>query len=561
MATGRRVLLVVTAMVIALAVAACDSGGGGAVGDHAGAAPQQGGTLRYGAGQFISTFNIYTSEASGVAEEHILVRVLPHAFFITPTFTLQHDNELLTTEPTATVVDGKQVVTFKLNPAAVWSDGVPINADDFRYLWKSIETKGFDVGASPGYHKIASVTGVGADKKTVVVTFAKPFADWRALFGDILPAHYMIAQERKYGGPAGAWSKAIKSSLPVSGGPWKVASLDTVRQVVTLVRNDQYWGRKPYLDRIVYQTLQDSAQQPAALKNGEVDTIYSQPQLDLVKQIKALAPAVTSQVNFALAFEHLDMNTQNRFLSDINIRRAIAYGIDRAAIAKAGPAQFDARAQVLNNRIWMNNQPQYRDNSGDYAARNVSKAKQLLAQSGYTIGSDGYASKGGNVLSLRFSTTAGNKLRENTGILIQSQLEDIGIKVVMDNVPSTELFGDRLPNGNFDLALLAFAGSPFPSDQYAVYHSATTADRQTNFGLLSDPRIDRLADQAVGELDPTKVAADWNQIDAYAWQDMVTIPLYQKPDLLAYRSTFGGIADNASTQGPFWNSPGFHRKR
>src|SRR5260370_34420353 len=174
-----------------------------------------------------------------------------------------------------------------------------------------------------------------------------------------------------------------------------VKSFDTSRQIVTLVRNPKDWGKKPYLDSMVYETISNPMQQPAALKNAEVDVIYAAPVLDLVNQVKALAPAVTSQVSFGLSFEHLDMNTQNQFLSDINVRRAIAYGIDRGAIVKAGPAQFDPRAQVLNNRMWLNNQPQYKDNSGDFATRNVTKALLRLQQSGYTIGPDGYFSTNG----------------------------------------------------------------------------------------------------------------------------------------------------------------------
>jgi peptide/nickel transport system substrate-binding protein len=57
------------------------------------------------------------------------------------------------------------------------------------------------------------------------------------------------------------------------------------------------------------------------------------------------------------------------------------------------------------------------------------------------------------------------------------------------------------------------------------------------------------------------VADMMNQIDQYAWEDMVTIPLYQKPTFIGWRSTFGGISDNASSQGPFWNSEGFFKKQ
>src|SRR5260370_33870955 len=138
-----------------------------------------------------------------------------------------------------------------------------------------------------------------------------------------------------------------------------VKSFDTTREIVTLVRNPKSWGKTPYRDSLVYETSSNPMQQPAALKNAEVDMIYPQPLLDLVNQVKALAPAVTSQVSFGLSFEHLDMNTQHQFLSDINVRLAIAYGIDRGAIVKAGPAQLDPRAPGLNTPAGRNNRPRY----------------------------------------------------------------------------------------------------------------------------------------------------------------------------------------------------------
>src|SRR5260370_19777789 len=223
MVTGRRaVRFAVPAVAIAMAVAACGSSGnspgGGTTGSTAAGTPKAGGTLRIGADQFPTGFNINTSADNGTSVQNVVIRVLPNTFYFHPDFTVQYDAELLTADPTAATVNGKQVVTFKLNPAAIWSDGVPINSDDFVYLWKSIESKGFDVASTVGFDNIQSIDAEGADKKTVVVTFAKPFSDWRSLFTNILPAHYMIAQQAKYGGASAAWSKAIKTSLPISGG-------------------------------------------------------------------------------------------------------------------------------------------------------------------------------------------------------------------------------------------------------------------------------------------------------------------------------------------------------
>jgi peptide/nickel transport system substrate-binding protein len=554
--------LLVPAVVLAMTAAACGGGDGGGGGGGGGGQPQSGGVLKYGADQEPTGFNVNTSSDNGTAAQNVVIRVLPQTFFIQPDFTIKYDKDLLSEEPKAETVNGKQVVTFKLKPEAVWSDGTPISADDFEYLWKSVNGKGYDVASTAGFEQIESVAGQGSDKKTVMVTFSKPFADWQGLFTNILPAHYMKAQESKYGGAKGAWEKAIKESLPVSGGPWLIKSFDRTSKVVTLIRNDKYWGQKPLLDSIVYQILSDSAQQPAALKNNEVDMIYPQPQLDLVKGVRKLEPDVKSEVNFGLSFEHLDMNTQNQFLKDVKVRQAIANAVDREAIVKAGPAQFDSKASVLNNRLWLTNQKEYKDNGGDYATRNVDKAKSLLQEAGFSPGSDGIMAKGGQKLSVRFSTTAGNKLRENTGVLIKSELKEVGIEVKIDNVPSQTLFGERLPGGNFDLALFAWVGSPYAaSGNYAIYHSATAANRQSNYGLLSDKRIDSAFEQVVGELDHQKVTDTLNQIDAWAWEDMVTLPLYQKPTFLAWRTTFAGIGDNASQQGPFFNSETWSKKQ
>lgn len=555
--------LLVPAAIVVLTAAAC--GGNNATsggGTNNGGQAKQGGVLKYGADQEPTGFNDNTSSDNGTSVQNVVIRVLPNTYYVHPDFTVQYDKELLSEEPKAETVNGKQVVTFKVKPEAIWSDGTPINSDDFLYLWKSITSKGFDVATTAGFDQIESITGQGSDKKTVVVTFSKPFTDWQSLFTNILPAHFMKSLEPKFGGAKGAWEKGIKTSLPVSGGPWLVQSFDQSSKVVTLVRNDKYWGTKPKLDKIIYQILPDSSQQPAALKNGEVDLIYPQPQLDLVKQVKAEAPEVQSEVNFGLSFEHLDFNTQNKFLSDVKVRQAIAYALDRQAIVKAGPAQFDPKASVLNNRIYVSNQKEYVDNAGDFANRDVNKAKALLTGDGYTAGPDGIMTKNGQKLSLRFTTTAGNHLRENTGILIKSQLKEAGIDVKIDNSPSQVLFGQRLPGGNFDMALFAWVSSPFAaSGNFSIYHSATAANRQSNYGLLSDKRIDTAFEQVVGELDHQKAVDTLNQIDKWAWEDMVTVPLYQKPTFIGFRSTFANVHDNASNQGPFWNSETWFQKQ
>src|SRR4030095_12614921 len=91
-------------------------------------------------------------------------------------------------EPTL-VTSPKQVVTYKLNPKAVWYDGTPISAADFIAQWKALNgtNPAYQTSSNTGYNQIESVVQ-GADKFEVVVTFKTPFADWKSLFWPLYPA-------------------------------------------------------------------------------------------------------------------------------------------------------------------------------------------------------------------------------------------------------------------------------------------------------------------------------------------------------------------------------------
>jgi peptide/nickel transport system substrate-binding protein len=407
-----------------------------------------------------------------------------------------------------------QTIVYKLKQEAVWSDGTPVSADDFVYLWKNLNgsVKGNDVASTTGYDQIKSVEG-SDNGKTVTVVFAEPFSDWKSLFYGLLPAHYMEKV-------AGGWNTGLDKNpekIPVNG-PFKVSTWQQ-GQSLTLVRNDRYWGPKAHLDSVVFRFLPESTTQPAALQNNEVDLIYPQPQLDLVAQVKAL-PDVTSELNIGLSFEHFDFN-------------------------------FTDQAQPLGNRIWLPGQKYYQDHFGQYGKGDTAAAAKLLEDAGYAKGADGVYAKDGQRLSLRISTTAGNQLRETQEQLFQAQMKEIGVDIKIANTDSTKLFGDWLPNGNFDIANFGWVGNPFAiSSSQDIYRTGGGS----NYGQYASKKVDQLFFQAVREVDEAKSAELGNQIDQQLTADMATIPLYAKPTYLAVRNTFANVGDNATQEGPFWNS-------
>ena len=539
----RPLRLAVLALAFALVTAACGDGDDGGGDSGTSNAIKDGGTLSYAADQEPTGFNNNTSKDNGTSVLNVVINMFPPVFRLHPDYSVQLNKELMDSAEQTSA--DPQTIVYKIKQEAVWSDGTPVSADDFEYLWKNLNgsIKGNDVASTTGYDQIKSVKG-SDNGKTVTVVFSEPFTDWKSLFYGLLPAEYMAKVP-------GGWNTGLDKSpekIPVNG-PYAVSGWEQ-GQSLTLARNDKYFGPKAHLDSIVFRFLPESTTQPAALQNNEVDLIYPQPQLDLVAQVKAL-PDVTSELNIGLSFEHLDFNFKNEHLADPNVRRAIATGLNISELVDRTVKQFTDEAKPLGNRIWLPGQPYYQDHFGQYGKGDVAGAAKLLEDAGYTKGADGIYAKGAKKLSLRISTTAGNQLRETQEQLIQAQLKQVGIDIKIANADNRKLFGEWLPQGNFDIANFGWVGNPFAiSSSQDIYRTGGGG----NYGQYHSDKVDQLFGQAVREVDEAKSAEIGNQIDQQLTADMATIPLYAKPTYLAVRNSFANVGDNATQEGPFWNS-------
>jgi peptide/nickel transport system substrate-binding protein len=532
------------ALLVGLAMVAAACGGGDDEGGDTGggtAEVKPGGTLNYAADQAPTGFNNRTSKDNGTSVYNIVINMFPQAFHAQPDFTVKMDEAFLdSAEQTST---DPQTIVYKIKQNAVWSDDTPITADDFIYFWEQQngKIKSNDVAQTTGYDQVESVEG-SDNGKTVTMVFKEPFTDWQGMYDGILPSHYISKRP-------GGWNTGLdKEPEKIPSGGWFKVDNYTADQSLTLVRNDKYYGQKANLDSVVFRFLPESTTQPAALQNNEVDLIYPQPQLDQVQQVKALTD-VTSEINFGLSFEHLDFNFKNEHLGDINVRKAIATGVNIPELVERTVKQFSDKAQPLGNRIFLTGQPEYQDHFGQYGKGDTAAATKLLEGAGYTKGADGIYAKDGKKLSVRFSTTAGNKLRETQGELFQAQMKEIGVEIKISNVDSTKFFGEWLPQGNFDIANFAWVGTPFAvSSNRDIYRTGGGG----NYGSYESKKVDDLFAQAVAETDRAKSVELAQQIDQQLTEDMVTIPLYNKPGFIAWRNTFANIKDNQTAEGPFF---------
>ncbi|WP_138735606.1 ABC transporter family substrate-binding protein [Modestobacter excelsi] len=567
----RSAVLIATGVTGAMALSAC---GGGS--DSGGGDGGSGGSGRVVYGEstdWPENLMPLISAGNALSVANIEAQLLPQAYLVQPDLSVKYDDQLLTEEPTSEVAGDTQTVTYKINPDANWSDGEPITADDFEFSWNLQKSSDPAQGgcetllSTTGYDKITSVEGAD-EGKTVTVTLS-PFADWKALFSGsnnpVFPKHVMDqgSPEANCAYLSTGWPIADGLPQDISGGPWqlKKSNINNGQQIAVLTPNENYWGDKPKLDQLVIQGVgNDPTTQVQGLKSGELNVIYPQPQLDLVGQVDALKPNVESDVNFGITFEHLDFNTTDPQLSDVRVRQAIAMALDRQEIVDQTVGQFSSDAQVLNNRIWLNTQEQYQDNAPEqYKTADVAGAKALLEQAGYTLGSDGIYAKGSQRLSFKIDTTANNPLREQTINVMIPQLKAAGVEASFNANPDIFAGPDKptsLVAGGFQMALFAWVGSPFISTTPPIYQSPEGAGGavQQNYSRTGTPEIDALLTQWLSETEESDVAATGNEIDKALWDQMATLPLYQKPTYIAYSSNVSGVEDNPTQAGPLWNA-------
>ncbi|MER3452434.1 MAG: hypothetical protein C4344_01700 [Acidimicrobiia bacterium] len=456
-------------------------------------------------------------------------------------------NILLTGEPDLKT-SPKQVVTYHINPKAVWSDGQPITSTDFKYTWEQI-TKGQDIYDRTGYTDIESVDD--SDPRTAVVTFSKPYAAWKGLFGGgygIYPSHLLAGKDR---------NAAMKDGYSFSGGPWKIEKWEKQVQV-SLVPNDRYWGPKPKLDRVIFKFITDTSAEFQAFKAGEVLGIYPQPQVDAIDQIRAGLPAANSVYTADTGnLEALWMHNGKPPFNDVNFRKAVAYAIDRDAIVKRlfGAIGVEKASQSLNPPI----QSRFTDvNAWAGYTRDLKKVEELMTAAGWTKGTDGIWTKGGQRARFEIKSTAGNKRRELTEQILQEQLKQAGFEMVINNQKAGDLFGDQLPKGNYELSLYAQVLTSLDPGLCNLFCSKNIPSQANNFSgqnwqRVSISELDQLLEKVDTSLDDDERAAAEKRADRIMAERMISLPLDPLPNILLWSKRIVGPVGDNPILGPFHN--------
>jgi peptide/nickel transport system substrate-binding protein len=525
-----------------------------------------GGTLTYAAEQASTSYNHNASDQGLFANSLVLNPIQPQAFIADDKGGVFMDEDILVSAEV--VSDDPQTIEYVIQEDAAWEDGDPVDCDDFYLAWlaqngkvqKADGTPLFNPGSTVGYEQISEVQCAEGDK-TVRTVYETPFADWKALFL-MYPAHVVeresgvesiveaTADEATLAPAAEFWNagwvadSGIDKETMLSAGPYTLESF-TPGESLVLVRNEAYWAKPAEADTIVFKQVPDATAQPQALANSEVNVITPQPNEDLIAQVEGI-DGVEYSVEGGFTFQHLDLNLANPVLADLAVRQAFALCMNRQEIVDTLVKPLKEDAEVIGNRIYFPFQEAYQDNAGDFAEQDIATAKSTLEAAGWALGSDGVYAKDGQRLAFRIGRRDPNPSRQKIIELVTAQCKEAGFEITEQADPNFN--AELLPASQYDVALFAWVGTPFNSSNKSIYE---TGGGQ-NWNNYSNPEVDSLFEQANASLDEAERVELYNQIDQILWDDMITIPLYQFPDLVATKGV-EGVKYNPSSAGITWN--------
>jgi peptide/nickel transport system substrate-binding protein len=349
--------------------------------------------------------------------------------------------------------------TVKLRSGLKFSDGSPLTAKDAAATWNYwLTAQGSVLGSVTG--RVASVAAT--DDTTVQIAFKAPFPSFREASAN--PGLGVF--------PAASVANADFYKQPVTSGPYKVVS-PWASSKLALEVNENYWGPKPLVHALTLTVIEDANSAVSQLQSGQVDFAGDLPP-NFVSQI-ASTPGVTVTNTPVFGFYDLRMWNQAAPFNDPNMRKAVAYALDRPAIIKS----IWGEGNEPQAGFWPRTMEGHDDSVS--VKRDLDKAKEFLSQTKCASGC---------TVRMMYSDQE-FPFASQFALLVQDQLKDVGITVQLEKLEAATLIS-RLKAGDYDMVPGAMSGPVNIPDQVLANALLSTGALKAEFTGYASPEMDKL---------------------------------------------------------------------
>ena len=427
---------------------------------------------------------------------------------------------------------------YQIRDDVCFSDGSPMTMEDVLFSLNRHMDEDVASYLAWMYANVDSIEQTGDWEITVHLSV--PDAAWQYAFattaGHIISKEYYEENAEQFGQPG----------VGVIGtGPYVLDSWTTGSEI-KLTYNENYWDKEnvPQFKNIDFKIITDANTQATTLASGQADYMFDPPteMLDTIREAENMS--VTEVDGWTVLW--MAMNCQSGPFSDVNVRKAVAYALDKDSLyegvltengsyAKNG-MPFSSALYGSESESWT----AYAETAVD-EKNDIEKAKEYLAQSAYP---DGFE------CSLYINQ---DSIYNSIAVYVQSALSQIGIDVTIETKSGDEMSNIQFGSTrDYDLAIVRWtADYPDVSGQlYPLFHSSNIAEGGGNTSCYSNPEVDALLEAEVASIDMKERTELMQQALTIIANDTPMIAFDYPYKRVAMNSELTGFEANASIT---WN--------
>ena len=425
------------------------------------------------------------------------------------------------------ISDDKLEFTFHLKEGINWQDGTPFTSEDVVFSYKKIMDPKVDSARLKSYYQeIKSV--VALDKFTVKFTYARPYFLALEFCGGmpLVPKHIF---------ESGDFNKNPAGRHPVGTGPYKFLSWETGREIV-LERNNDYWGAKPHLDKIVFRIINDPNVAFQVLRKGDIDFAGLTPiQWNKQSETEKFREDFNKYNYFTPNYNFIGWNEDRPFFKDKRVRRAMTHLLNRRLILEKILYNLGA---IVTNPFYINSR-EY-DKQIDALDFNPELAKKLLNEAGWVdTNGNGIRDKDGVEFEFEFLLPNGSDTSDKISTIFKEEVDKVGIKMQIRNI-EWAVFTQRLNERKFDAVILGWSMG-VESDPYQVWHSSQISGGGSNFVGFDNKEADKIIVDARKEFDKDKRIALYRRFSEIVHEEQPYTFLFCRKSTVAVNKRFSNV--------------------
>lgn len=422
--------------------------------------------------------------------------------------------------------------TFRIRRGVKWHDGKPFSGKDVvATVRKILDPSVRSMHLRNLFEDLESIDTRPGDDFTVVAKYKRPYAlAFRSLAKlPIYPKH--ILDE------GGDLLKHPIHRAPVGTGPFKFKEWRTADRIV-FERNENYWGRKAYLDSVVFRIVENATVGFNLLQQGDFD-LYTV--LQPSQWVQDMPKSDYLRANFHRSrfytpnYSWIGWNTERPYFADARVRLAMTYLMDRDGILQHFLLGVDRTTTCHFFLESANCDPDLKPRPYDRR-----RAIELLDEAGWVDSNgDGIRDKDGVPFRFTFLITSSSVFLPKLASYLQRELKRVGVEMEIKRV-EWSVYTQMLREHSFDACSLAWGNTDVISDPFQIWHSSQSQNG-SNYISFANAEADRLIEEARLEMDDDRRAELYRQLGRILYDENPYTFLYNRPYLDAVRKNVRGL--------------------